>query len=109
MIDNPQTGLLKNQTFMLDIPFNDLDYCKYGMKYRKRTRIWNNLITWIPKPLCKKDCGNIVNNKHIEVAQRGPTGKKETWINQRRHKQKELYIIPEPLVIEIIEFIVNNI
>ena len=94
---------------MLDVPFNDLDYCKYGMKYRKRTRIWNNLNTWIHKPLCKKDCGNIVNNKHIEVAQRGPTGKKETWINQRRHKQKELYIIPEPLVIEIIEFIVNNI
>ena len=79
------------------------------MLYRKRTRIWNNLNTWIPRPLCKKDCGNIVNNKHIEVAQRGPTGKKETWINQRRHKQKELYIIPEPLVIEIIEFIVNNI
>ena len=78
MIENPQTGLLKNQTFMLDIPYNDLDYCKYGMKYRKRTRIWNNLNTWIPKPLCKKDCGNIVNNKHIEVAQRGPTGKKET-------------------------------
>ena len=50
-----------------------------------------------------------MNNKHIEVAQRGPTGKKETWINQRRHKQKELYIIPEPLVIEIIECIVNNI
>ena len=109
MIENPQTGLLKNQTFMLDIPFNDLDYCKYGMKYRKRTRIWNNLNTWIPKPLCKKDCGNIVNNKHIEVAQRGPTGKKETWINQRRHKQKELYIIPEQSVIEIIEFIMNNI
>ena len=81
----------------------------FRSKYRKRTRIWNNLNTWIPKPLCKKDCGNIVNNKHIEVAQRGPKGKKETWINQRRHKQKELYIIPEPLVIEIIEFIVNNI
>ena len=94
---------------MLDIPFNDLDYCKYGMKYRKRTRIWNNLNNWIPKPLCKKDCGNIVNNKHIEVAQRGPTGKKETWINQRRHKRKELYIIPQPLVIEIIEFIVNKV
>ena len=77
MIENPQTGLLKNQTFMLDIPFNDLDYCKYGMLYRKRTRIWNNLINWKPRSLCKKDCGNIRNNKHIEVAQRGPTGKKK--------------------------------
>ena len=76
MIENPQTGLLKNQTFMLDIPYNDLDYCKYGTFYRKRTRIWNNLTTWIPKPLCKKDCGNIMNNKHIQTAQRMPSGKK---------------------------------
>ena len=29
-IENPQTGLLKKQIFMLDIPYNDLDYCKYG-------------------------------------------------------------------------------
>ena len=94
---------------MYNLPYKDIDYCKYGMDYRKRTRLWNNIFNWIPKPLCTKDCGNIVNNKHIEVAQRGPTGKKETWINQRRHKQQELYIIPEPLVIEIIEFIVNNI
>jgi hypothetical protein len=24
-------------------PYNDLDYCRYGMPYRKRTRLWNNL------------------------------------------------------------------
>ena len=109
MIENPQTGFLKNQTFMLDIPYNDLDYCKYGMLYRKRTRIWNNLNTWIPRPLCKKDCGNTINNKHIQTAQRMPSGKKETWGNGRTYRQEELYIIPEPLVIELMEFIVNNI
>ena len=109
MIENPQTGLLKNQTFMLDIPYNDLDYCKYGTLYRKRTRIWNNLNTWIPRPLFKKDCGNIVNNKHIQTAQRMPSGKKETWGNGRTYRQEELYIIPETLVIELMEFIVNNI
>lgn len=107
-IENPQTGLLKKQIFMLDIPYNDLDYCKYGMLYRKRTRIWNNLIGWNPKPLCKKDCGNVINNKHIQVAQRMPNGKKTEW-NGRTYKQEELYIIPEMLVIEIMENIVNNI
>ena len=109
MIENPQTGLLKNQTFMIDIPFNDLDYCKYGMLCRKRTRIWNNLNNWIPRPLCKKDCGNVVDNKHIQIAQRTPIGKKESWGNGRTYKQEELYIIPEPLVIELIQFIVNNL
>ena len=107
-IESPQTGLLKNQIFMLDIPYNDLDYCKYGMEYRKRTRIWNNLIGWNPKPLCKKDCGNVINNRHIQTAQRMPSGKKSEWIG-RTFKQSELYIIPEMLVIEIMENINNNI
>jgi len=43
MMENPQTGLLKHQLFMADLPYNDLDYCKYGMPYRKRTRLWNNM------------------------------------------------------------------
>ena len=34
-IENPQTGLLKKQEPMLDIPYKDLDYCKNGMKYRE--------------------------------------------------------------------------
>ena len=60
-IENPQTGLLncsKHQDFMKDFDYFDIDYCKYGFPYRKRTRIWTNLKTWKPRPLCKKDCGN---------------------------------------------------
>jgi site-specific DNA-cytosine methylase len=62
-IENPQTGLLKEQDFMLGIPFVDVDYCKYGYQYRKRTRIWTN-IDYIGK-VCKKDCGMMINNHHI--------------------------------------------
>ena len=55
-MENPQTGLLKSQPFMVSRPFVDLDYCKYGMPYRKRTRLWNNILTFVPRPLCGQDC-----------------------------------------------------
>ena len=42
VLENPQTGTLKFQYFMEDLPFSDVDYCMYGMPYRKRTRLWNN-------------------------------------------------------------------
>ena len=58
VIENPQTGLLKKQPFMNEFKYNDVDYCKYGMPYRKRTRLWNNLENFKPKELCKKDCGS---------------------------------------------------
>jgi len=95
IIENPQTGLLKNQSFMNDMPYIDIDYCKYGMPYRKRTRIWSN-IEWIPRPLCKKDCGKMNGNRHISTAQRGPDYKID-----RSYKQSDLYVIPEELIYDI--------
>ena len=38
VLENPQTGTLKNQTFMQGIPDVDGDYCCYGYLFRKRTR-----------------------------------------------------------------------
>ena len=76
IIENPQTGLLKKQSFMNDLPYVDIDYCKYGMPYRKRTRLWNNVSQWLPKPLCNKDCDSMNGNKHKATAQRLPNGKK---------------------------------
>jgi site-specific DNA-cytosine methylase len=74
-LENPQSGKLKEQRMMNDLSYIDVDYCKYGMPYRKRTRIWNNLDTWAPRPLCKKYCNSMMDNgrKHKEVAQRVPT------------------------------------
>ena len=102
-LENPQTGLLKEQEFMKGLPFYDVDYCKYGMPYRKRTRIWTNLTTWKPRPLCKRDCGNVRNGKHIETAQRLPSGTREQWgDNYIKHKQEDLYRIPQNLISDIL-------
>ena len=97
VIENPQTGLLKEQSFMNDLPYVDIDYCKYGMPYRKRTRLWNNVFQWKPQPLCKKDCGKMIDNKHIATAQQGPSKNREDIL----FKQSELYVIPEGLIYDI--------
>ena len=102
-IENPQTGLLKYQPFMQELHYNDLDYCKYGMPYRKRTRLWNNCLTFIPK-LCRRDClaMNETRKKHKQVAQQSPSGAKVRWGDRHKFKRDELYMAPRDLVVEIV-------
>jgi len=102
ILENPQTGLLKDREVMWGRPYSDVDYCKYGMLYRKRTRLWNEMQhKWIPRPLCKLDCGHIKENtkQHLEVAQRAPKSK-DSW--QPRQTQKQLYRVPTQLIKEIL-------
>ena len=40
-IENPDTGRMKN--FIEDLPFFRVCYCRYGMGYKKPTRIWSNI------------------------------------------------------------------
>ena len=103
VVENPQTGLLKDREVMQGKPYTDIDYCKYGMPYRKRTRLWNNLQgRWEGRPLCKRDCGNIREGttRHNEVAQRSPKKEDREW--QTPHTQKQLYRVPGELVKEIL-------
>ena len=80
---------------MHGLRFNDIDGCKYGLNYRKRTRLWNNLNTWNPGPLCKKNCGKVIGNKHSQAARRLPPKTKAEWgDNCSTHKQVDLYKIP---------------
>ena len=101
VIENPATGLLKYQPFMLNRNYKDVDYCKYGFSYRKGTRLWNNLVNWEPRPLCKKDCGSMDGNKHLDSAQRGPDRARGGRVG-RSIKQTELYRIPAELSFEIL-------
>ena len=99
IIENPQTGSLKNQRFMHGLAFVDADYCKYGFPYRKRTRLWNNVSDWKPRDLCRKDClsMSVSGKRHIATAQRGPTKSQP----KNRMKQSELYRVPENLIYKI--------
>ena len=101
-IENPQTGLLKNQPFMDEFSYVDVDYCMYGFNYRKRTRLWNNLPNFTPKK-CDRNCGKMIGNRHIETAQRLPSGTKNDWgENFTKHTQTDLYKIPQPLIYDIL-------
>ena len=103
-VENPQTGLLKGRSFMENRPYTDIDYCKYGMPYRKRTRLWNSIQDrWQARPLCKRDCGNIREGtkRHLQVAQRVPKTKDDAeW--QQKWRQTELYRVPHELVHDIL-------
>lgn len=67
IIENPQTGLLKHQPFMKNIPFVDVTYCKYGKSYRKATRLWTN-VPWIPFDMCSKVSPCPKYRRHSSVA-----------------------------------------
>ena len=64
IIENPQTGTLKKQSFMKDIPFVDIDYCSFGYPIRKRTRFWTNLE--IENSICNKKCSTYKDGKHVK-------------------------------------------
>ncbi len=62
IIENPQTGTLKFQYFMSELPFTDVSYCRYGRTFRKQTRLWNNFNFKGKTCTCtekhKDSCGN---------------------------------------------------
>ena len=103
-VENPQTGKLKEQSFMHALPYQDIDYCKYGMPYRKRTRLWNDIYHWCPRPLCKKDCNAMdeEGKRHQQAAQRCPNPKDPNKHNKRHWSSHELYRIPFALVDELL-------
>ena len=72
-VENPYTGQLKNRG-TIPFPMRVLDYCVYGMPYRKRTAVWTNT-DWEPaRRLCKRDCWASDGKRHFAIAQHGPPG-----------------------------------
>ena len=90
-IENPQTGLLKDQPFMKDFKYVDCDYCMYGKPYRKRTRFWTNKKCDIL--MCNKECGSFINGKHV-----GSCGNGLIKYSNKSYSLLEKYAIPEDLI-----------
>lgn len=88
-MENPQTGLLKDQDVVFGIPYYDVDYCMYSdFGYKKRTRIWTTKDDFNPK-LCNKKCGNMEGLKHKKSC--GNSSYKTTNLYER-------YRVPELLI-----------
>jgi hypothetical protein len=94
LIENPQTGYLKNREIMREIPWRDVTYCKYGFPYKKQTRLWG-FFPFALRPPCRKGapCENVVDGRHPCRAQREHLGV--------RRGLAELYSIPPQLCDEI--------
>ena len=88
-LENPQSGLLKDQAYMDQHPFVDVSYCKYGFSYRKNTRLWGILPESFEPKFCKKDCEAFDGRRHASTAQRA------------NHPLAVLYQIPAPLCDDI--------
>jgi hypothetical protein len=73
LLENPQTGYLKTRPYMQGLPFVDVDYCKFGFPYRKRTRLWGN-VPFVPPALCSKEhrCNRYENGRHPVTINRAP-------------------------------------
>ena len=92
-VENPWTGKLKTRGWLEHLHLHRVDYCKYGMPYRKRTAIWTDT-AWVPmRALCKYDCAASEGRRHTARAQQGSPGPHFT--------QKQLYVIPAALCDEL--------
>ena len=102
LLENPHSGLLKTRDVLRGIPYATVDYCMYSDERcahaaRKRTAIWMVGCTFRPaRPLCSKDCGHCVGNRHAERAQQGSAPGCPT-----RRSLAQLHAIPPLLCEEI--------
>jgi hypothetical protein len=103
IIERPQAGLSYDQKLMNGIPYNDVDYCKYGMPYKKRTRMWNNIEIWTPNPLCAKNWDSMTRpglGTYIQESQQaGSTAERRSV--QQLFRTLDLYVVPAELIKEL--------
>ncbi len=97
LMENPATGLLKTREVVQGLPWRDVCYCRYSdgerWTYRKHTRLWGELPTFVPRPMCsrKDPCPLSACGRNPDRAQRCNRG------IRANHTLDELYSMPEEL------------
>ena len=107
-IENPQTGCLKEQSFMQPLPYHDVDYCMYGYMGRKRTRLWTNYTEFQGK-LCDKTCGAYGEYAISPMrVKSNPSGRTTRWghpeVGGAQGSLDARHAIPPPLIRELFAF-----
>ena len=97
-MENPKTGLLKQQPLVEGIPYVDVTYCMYGFDYYKPTRIWTNRKDFEARYCtAKAECGRKVRGLE------GPT----SWTHRlnicgkRTTSQNRKFSLPPQLLEEL--------
>jgi len=100
-IENPQTGTLKDQPFMkdLDLPYFDIDYCRFGYDYRKRTRFWSNMEYPTTSCLGSGKCEGMIGKRHKLNLGNGQKSKVPSL--------KQKYSIPPDFVKSIYQIVIT--
>jgi len=106
-IENPQTGRMKE--YIADKNFFDVDYCMYSdWGYKKRTRIWTNLIGF-NNLTCNKQCGNIINiNGHLLHKSNCGNTRTLKILGAKPTTLKDRYRIPPRLIESILDVIESS-
>jgi hypothetical protein len=102
VIENPQSGTLKKQGILDEIPFTDVDYCRYDYPYRKRTRLWNN-IGFQGKMCLRKECPFVTDGRHQYSIGNSSYKTNVRLVGTKRSRLEQRYSVPEPLLREIRE------
>lgn len=97
-LENPATGLLKDQPCMRRYKslMNTTCYCKWGFPYKKPTSIWTN-VPDLDLPMCSAETPcpiKKLHGRHLVTAQAGPSGE----ISGSGGKE-QVYGLPPKLVI----------
>jgi len=100
-IENPQTGTLKDKECMIGLPYVDMDYCRFGFPYRKRTRFWTCVDGASKLCLGQGGCLGMIGKRHKHAM---GNGSYEEYWTERGKRLEQRYSIPKGAIEELFGF-----